>query len=464
MAYAQSTQHDLIQNASEPVSLTQKMPAMKVDSRKPPLLKPNAFHHALRRRGPARLMAMGLLSAAGVMLALYTLLVAHAQPGRGAGRPGANAPTPVTAATARQQSMPVWLDALGTVTPRNYVNVMPRVAGLLQSVNFREGQPVKAGALLATIDPRPYRIQVEQAQAQLMRDQAQLAGAQFDLARYETLLAQDSIARQQVDNQRTTVAQLKGTVAADQAALDNARLQLAWTRITAPSSGIAGLRQVDAGNMVGTGGAIGGGNSATTGTVSNSTPIVTLAQVQPVTVTFAVAQNRLPAVLARLRGGAVLPVQAWDQRRTTQLAGGKLIAVDNQINTATGTVTLKAEFANLHMTLFPNQFVNVRLLVDTLRNAVVVPSIAIATGAPGSYVYVIDDKNKVTVRTVTPGVSDGADTAITTGLAAGERVVTDGLDRLRDGSTVRVVAPLSGAPRRVPSNKPGAAHNRGPGA
>ena len=335
--------------------------------------------------------------------------------------------------------MPVWLDAQGTVTPRNYVNVMPRVSGQLQSVDFHEGQTVKEGQLLATIDPRPYRILVEQARAQLMRDQAQLAGAQSDLERYETLLKQDSISPQQVTDQQATVTQLKGTIAADKAALDNARLQLEWTRITAPSSGIAGLRQVDVGNMVGTTGAIGGGTNALLGTTSTAAPIVTIAQLQPITVTFAIPQSQLPALLERMRGDT-LPVQAWDQRRTKLLDSGKVIAVDNQINVATGTVMIKAEFANPQLALFPNQFVNVRLLLDTLNNANVVPSAAIGIGASGSYVYVINQDNKVSVRPVTPGASDQDYTSISAGLKAGERVVTDGLDRLKEGSTVQVVA------------------------
>lgn len=363
----------------------------------------------------------------------------HAQAKDGEGKPGGNMPIPVTAATVQQQSMPVWLDAQGTVTPRNYVNVMPRVAGQLLSVDFQEGKPVVEGQLLATIDPRPYRIQVDQAQAQLMRDQAQLTGALSDMERYATLLAQDSISSQQVTTQQALVAQLKGTVASDQAALDNAKLQLEWTRITAPRSGIAGLRQVDKGNMVGTSGAIGGGGSALSGSASTSTPIVTIAQVQPITVTFAIAQNQLPTVLGRMRG-ATLPVQAWDQRRTAQLDSGKVIAVDNQINSATGTVMIKAEFANRHMALFPNQFVNVRMLVDTLGSAIVVPTAAIATGASGTYVYVIDGSDKVSVRPITTTVNNLDYTAISTGLKAGERVVTDGLDRLKEGSTIQVVA------------------------
>ena len=404
------------------------------------------------------------LGAASVALVIGTSFYAFAKDGESppvAGVP----PVPVTVAVAQQQSMPIWIDVQGTVIPRNYVNVMPRVAGMLQSVDFHEGQSVKAGQLLATIDPRPFRIQVEQAQAQLMRDQPQLTGAQTDLDRYETLLAQDSISSQQVADQRATVAQLKGSVAADKAAVDNAKLQLDWTRITSPGSGIAGLRQVDVGNMVGTNGAIGGGASALSGTASTSTPIVTIAQVQPITVTFAIAQNQLPAVINRMHN-ATLPVQAWDQRRAAMLDTGKLIAVDNQINSATGTVMIKAKFANSHMALFPNQFVNVRLLVDTLDDAIVVPSAAVAPGASGSYVYVIGNDDKVAVRTVVAGVSNEGYTSISSGLQAGERIVTDGLDRLRNGSKVQIVTQSStpasataDSPERT-KGKPGAEHYR----
>lgn len=410
----------------------------------------------------------GIVGVVSISLALgasFHTFAKEGEPPQGATPP----PIPVTATTVQQQAMPVWIDVQGTVIPLNYVNVMPRVAGLLQSVNFREGQAVKAGQVLATIDPQPFRIQVEQAQAQLMRDQAQLAGAQADLERYETLLAQDSIAVQQVVDQRATVAQLKGTVAADKAAVDNAQLQLDWTRITSPGPGIAGLRQVDVGNMVGTSGAIGGGASVLNGTAAASTPIVTIAQVQPITATFAIAQNQLPAVLGRMRN-ATLPVQAWDQRRTTLLDTGKVIAVDNLINAATGTVMIKAQFANAHMSLFPNQFVNVRLLVDTLEQAVVVPSAAIASGASGSYVYVIDSSDKVSVRPVTPGARNQDYTAISAGLQPGERVVTDGLDRLRSGSKIQVVAQYSGtvagvsdSGKPVKNEKAGTEQHRRPG-
>lgn len=407
----------------------------------------NQTRHALRK--PIGIAAILILAIVGVLVVKYSI-PAFAQAKERGGRKQSNAPIPVTAATAKQQAMPVWIDALGTVTPRNYVNVMPRVPGLLKSVEFNEGQVVKAGQLLATIDDQPYQIQLQQAQAQLARDQAQLKGARIDLARYELLLTQDSIAAQQVEDQRATVAQITGTVGADKAAVDNAKLQLAWTRITAPCAGITGLRQIDAGNMVSTSGAIGILNTSA-GNAASSTPLVTIAQVQPITVIFPITQSQLPTLLER--GAAHLPVQAWDQKRHKLLDTGKVIALDNQLNVATGTVIVKAEFANSHNALFPNQFVNARLLVDTLNNAIVVPTSAIAIGAPGSYVYVIDSNNKVTVRAVTTGVSNESFTTIATGLEAGEQVVTDGLDRLKDGSQVKIVTPLTQAPPTATNKK-----------
>jgi multidrug efflux system membrane fusion protein len=360
------------------------------------------------------------------------------------GAPGG--PTPVTAAVARVQAVPVWLTALGTVTPRSYVNVMPRVTGLLQSVHYREGQMVKAGQLLAQIDPRPFQIAVEQAQGVALRDQAQLDGAKLDLTRYQTLQAQDSIAHQQVDDQKALVAQYTATLAADRAALDNAKLQLNYTRIVAPVSGLAGFRPVDAGNMVNTSGAIGASAQTASGTATgtNTTPIVTLAQVQPVTVTFAIPQEQVGPVLEHLYAGKAPLVEAWDARNSQQLATGKLLAADNQISTTTGTLNLKAAFANQKLTLYPNQFVNVRLRVATLDKAVVVPSSAVAVGAPGTFVYVIGTDNKVAIRKITPGVSDAGLTVVTSGLQTGEKVVTDGLDRLRAGATVRIVTAQTG--------------------
>ncbi|HVC10643.1 MAG TPA: efflux RND transporter periplasmic adaptor subunit [Burkholderiales bacterium] len=369
--------------------------------------------------------------------------VGHAQRGPG-GAAGEQGPQPVTAAVARAEAFPVWLTALGTVTPRSLVNVMPRVAGLLQSVDYKQGQMVKAGQLLAQIDPRPFQIAREQAQAQMEQTRAQLAGARTDLARYETLLKQDSIAEQQVADQRATVAQLTATLDANRAALDNAKLQLAWTRITAPVSGLVGLRPVDAGNMVTTSGAVGAANAATGS--STAAPIVTIAQVQPVDVTFALPQQQIVDVVGPLTAGKQLEVQAWDARNTKVLATGKLVAADNQINTATGTLNLLAEFDNKDLALYPNQFVNVRLLARTIPGAVVVPTTAVAVGAPGTYVYVIGSGNKVALRKVTTGATDGSLTQIVAGVTPGERVVTDGLDRLRDGGAVRVVQAQNGAP------------------
>ncbi|MGC8702394.1 MAG: efflux RND transporter periplasmic adaptor subunit [Thiomonas sp.] len=406
-------------------------------------------------------LGLALLAAGGLALVDGAHPAQAQMPnGKGGMEKGQMPPQPVTAAVARAQAVPVWLSALGTVTPRSYVNVMPRVAGLLQSVDYRQGQMVRAGQLLAQIDPRPFRIAVEQAQAQVEQTQAQLSGAQSDLQRYETLLQQDSISAQQVSDQRTTVAQLKATLDANKAALDNARLQLSWTRITAPVAGLAGLRPVDAGNMVTTNGAVGSNTSTSTNSAS---PIATIAQVQPVDVTFALPQQNIAEVVGQLMAGKTLPTQAWDARNTQLLETGKLVAADNQINATTGTLNLRAEFGNKTLALYPNQFVNVRLLVRTIPDAVVVPTTAVAVGAPGTYVYVIGADDKVKMRVVKTGVAFDNLTQIVSGLQPGERVVTDGLDRLRDGRTVKVVqAAVSGGSgtARPSAHKPAASGAR----
>lgn len=404
-------------------------------------MNPSSPHSAQRSsRTPARRWLWGSLGIALVALGGLAFIgsehAAQAQMRGAGGAKGEMPPQPVTASTVKSQSVPVWLTALGTVTPRSYVNVMPRVAGLLQSVDYKQGQMVKAGQLLAQIDPRPFRIAVEQAAAQMEQTQAQLGGAQNDLQRYETLLKQDSISAQQVSDQRATVAQLKATLDANKAALDNARLQLSWTRITAPVGGLTGLRPVDAGNMVTTSGAVGSNTSTSTNSAS---PVATIAQVQPVDVTFAVPQQNIAQIVDQLMAGKRLETQAWDARNTQLLETGKLVAADNQINSTTGTLNLRAEFTNPKLTLFPNQFVNVRLLVNTIPNALVVPTTAVAVGAPGTYVYVIGAENKVKMRVVKTGVAFDKLTQIVSGVQAGERVVTDGLDRLRDGRAVNVV-------------------------
>ena len=428
---------------------------------------PAAQRYAIRRLLP-RLWPLGALL---VVALLGHAVVGHAQR---APHPGMRAapPQPVTAATARHENLPVWLGALGTVTPRALVNVMPRVGGLLQSVDYRPGQLVRRGQLLATIDPAPLRIALEQARAQAAQARAQLAGARDDLARYETLLAQNSIAAQQVADQRATVAQLAALVQADQAAVDNAALQLSWTRITAPVAGLAGLRPVDAGNMVSTNGAIGAaGASAGTSTSATSTggttPVAVIAQVQPIDVAFSLPQQQVQGVLAELRAGRRPLVQAWDATRSHELAAGTLYAADNRIDTSTGTLMLRAEFANRDLALYPNQFVDMRVLLRTVQGAIVVPTTAVAVGAPGTYVYVIGAGGKVALRRVATGAADAGMTQITAGLSAGEQVVTDGLDRLHDGAQVRVVQAraatsggVSAAPRMAPSGarRAGGAH------
>ncbi len=339
------------------------------------------------------------------------------------GRFGAGGPVAVAVAAAESGDMPLTLNALGTVTPLATVTVRSRIAGQLTQIAFEEGQTVQPGDLLAQIDPRPYQLALDQARAQLVRDQAQLANAQLDLARYQRLMAQDSIARQQLDTQRALVLQYQGAIAMDQAQVETAELNLEYCRITAPIGGRVGLRQTDLGNYV---------------QVGDSSGIVVITQMQPITVTFTVAQDSLPSIMARLNAGATLAVTAYDRGRTAELATGTLSAVDNQIDTTTGTVRMRAQFENHDQALFPNQFVNVQLLVDTLRDATLVPVSAIQRGAPGTFVYLVGPDGTVAVRPVTIGPSSGQRTVVLSGLTPGDTVVTDGADRLREGARVTV--------------------------
>lgn len=374
----------------------------------------------------------------------------------GPGGPGARAMA-VVALPAMAGSMDVRVSALGTVTARNTATVRVQVSGRLEKLYFTEGQPVKAGQVLAQIDPRSFRVAVDSAKAQLAKDKALLAAAEVDLARYRTLLQQDSIAAQQVDTQAAQVAQYKAALDVDQAAVAQAELQLSYTHVTAPISGRAGLKQVDIGNLVQT---------------SDANGLVVITEVQPISVVFAIAQQQLPAVLARLGQGAKLPVQAWDAQNRKLLATGTVASVDNQIDTATGTVKLKAEFQNRDNALFPNQFVNVQLVVDTLAQAVLVPASAIQPGASGAYVYVVKDDDTVTMRKVQVGPGDGVHTSVAQGIAVGERVVVDGVDHLREGAKVIVssqretpVAPAGGGRRHRPdgAQAPGAGAGAAPG-
>ncbi len=346
-----------------------------------------------------------------------------------AGRAGrgafANQAQPVKVAAAALGDMPIVLNALGTVTPLATVTVKTQLTGTLQTVAFQEGQMVKQGDVLAQIDPRPYQISLENAQGALIKDQALLDAARVDLKRYQTLLAQDSIASQQVDTQAALVRQYEGQVKSDQANIDTYKLDLVYARITAPVSGRVGLRQVDPGNYV---------------TPSDANGIVVITQLQPMSVIFTTSEDNLPAIMKRANGGAKLPVTAYDRNNTTALEAGRLDTFDNQIDTTTGTVKLRALFPNESLTLFPNQFVNARLLVDTIHDTVIVPTSAVLNGANGPFVYVVKPDDTVTVRQIKTGPVDGERTSVASGLAAGERVVTDGSDRLKEGAKVMIPA------------------------
>ncbi len=332
---------------------------------------------------------------------------------------------PVRVATAAHGDMPIVLNALGTVTPLATVTVQTQLSGVLQSVAFREGQMVKQGDLLAQIDPRPYQISLANAQGALARDEALLQTARLDLKRYQTLLAQDSIARQQVDTQASLVKQYEGTVQSDRANINTYKLDLTYARITAPVSGRVGLRQVDPGNYV---------------TPGLATGIVVITQLQPISVIFTTSEDNLPPVMTQMLAGKKLSVTAYDRSNTTPLETGVLETFDNQIDTTTGTLKLRATFTNAENKLFPNQFVNTRLLVNTLHDAVIVPTPAVLNGSTGQFVYVVKPDNTVTVRQVKVGPIDGERTSIQSGLSAGERVVIDGSDRLKEGAAITIPA------------------------
>ena len=346
---------------------------------------------------------------------------ARGGPGGPGGARGAP-PSTVGVAVARRADIPVVIEALGTVVPAANVTVQPQVSGMLAQVLFKEGQMVRKGELLATIAPEPFQMALTQATGARLRDEAQLEAARVTLQRYNTLLGQDSIARQDVDTQAALVKQLEGTVTIDRANEGTARLNLGYTRIVAPVAGRVGLRPVDAGNYV------------TTGT-TNGVALIT--QVAPIDVTFAIPQDRVPEIQARVAAGVQLPVAAWDRARTRRLDAGTFSTLDNQVDTTTGTVKAKARFANTGGNLFPNQFVNARLLLRTIAGATVVPVTALRHGPNGDFVYVVNEDKTVALRNVTRGEAGVDDVAIATGLELGEQVVTEGGDRLKDGARVQ---------------------------
>ncbi|SFP28631.1 membrane fusion protein, multidrug efflux system [Variovorax sp. OK605] len=374
-------------------------------------------------------------------------------PGGPGGRGGGAASSTVGIATAKQADIPVQLEALGTVTPVANVIVQPQVSGVLTAVLFQEGQMVKKGDVLATIDPQPFQNVLAQAAGARQRDEAQLAAARVTLQRYQTLLGQDSIARQDVDTQAALVKQLEGTVAIDRANENTAKLNLTWSRITAPASGRIGLRPVDAGNYISTG---------------TTNGVATITQIAPIDVEFSIPQDRVPEVQERLAQGAKLDATAFDRTRTRRLAGGMFATLDNLVDTATGTVKAKARFTNADNALFPNQFVNLRLLLRTVSGAVVVPVTALRHGPNGDYVYVLNTDSTVSQRTVTRGESSVDNVAIMSGLEAGEQVVTEGGDRLKDGARVQTMAdrpavPASGAASGARRGNRGERGERGAG-
>ncbi|ACB74412.1 MdtA/MuxA family multidrug efflux RND transporter periplasmic adaptor subunit [Opitutus terrae] len=339
---------------------------------------------------------------------------------------------PVRTVTAEKRDLPVHLKAIGTVTPLNTVTVKARVPGQLLRIAFEEGQRVERGQVLAEIDPAPYRIVLAQAEGRLQQAMAQLESARSDFERTTNLHRQNLVTDQQLQLQDALVAERAGAVATAQAQVEDARLQLSYTRVEAPIAGRAGLRRVDVGNLIREG---------------DTNGLVVLTQTRPITVTFTIPEVDLQSVLDPFRAGESLVVEAWDRRETAVLATGVLKTLDNQIDTATGTLKLKAEFANEDERLFPNQFVNVRLRVRTLEQAVVIPAAAVQFGSRGTYVYLVDADKKAAIRDVVLGPVDGSEQAITKGLAPGDQVVLEGLDRLREGRGVIVTNdPASAAP------------------
>ncbi|GLQ95188.1 efflux RND transporter periplasmic adaptor subunit [Dyella acidisoli] len=387
----------------------------------------------------------GVWIAVAIVVAVIAIVVFHlvnTKPAR------VGSPTQVVSvAAAHQGDMPEIINSLGTVTPLATVTVLPQLSGYLTEVGYQEGQDVKKGQFLAQIDPRQYQISKQQAEAQLAKDQATLDQARTDLGRYTQLYQKKSIAEQTYMDQKFLVEQTEAAVKADKANIAQFDLDLAYCRITAPVDGRVGLRLVDPGNYV---------------TASSSTGIVVITTMKPTTVQFTVPQNSLGKVLDRTNGGAKLPVTVYSSDNTKQLATGTLFAISNQMTTSTGTVTLRANFPNEDEKLYPNEFVNVQLLVDTLHNAVLVPTPAVQTGAPGDYVFLVNADDSVSVHKVTLGPSDGQYTAILSGLSPDQTVVTDGTDRLSDGAKIRVAqarpasAGSAGAP--APSSSAGASH------
>jgi membrane fusion protein, multidrug efflux system len=398
----------------------------------PPSSEPPPPPAPRRKRWPWVVLAVAAAVATYLLISGHSRTQAKAAAAKA--KAAASAPVPVVAAAARIGDIPVYLTGLGSVTALNTAVVKSRVDGQLFRIDFREGQMVKEGQVLAELDPRPFQVQLMQAQGQKAKDEAALQNARVDQNRYEVLMKEDAIPKQQLDTQVATVKQDEAVVQSDQAQVESAKLNLAYCRIAAPIAGRVGLRQVDTGNIV---------------HASDTNGLVMVNQVQPITVIFTIAADRLPQVLQQLHAGRQLQVDAFDRDLKNRLAGGVLAAVDNQIDPTTGTVRLRAVFPNQEDALFPSQFVNARLLVDTLRNTVLVPTAAIQRSPTQTFVYRVKPDQTVETRNVVVQLSEGDTTALRGGLAPGEVVVTDGVDRLRPG--MKVAATVAAANGSLPA-------------
>lgn len=388
------------------------------------------------------------IAGAIVVLAAFFFLRRDGAGARAARDRPATRMVPVVTATARAGDMPVYLNGLGTVTALNTVTVRSRVDGQLLGVNYREGQLVARGAVLAQIDPRPFQVQLLQAEGQRAKDEATLKNAQLDLERYRVLVAQDSIPRQQLDTQVATVNQLEATLESDRAQIESAKLNLTYSRITAPIAGRVGLRLVDMGNMV---------------HATDPNGLVVITQIDPIAVVFTIPGDQLPPVIAKMRSGERPTVEAWDREIQNRLASGALEAVDNQIDESTGTVRLKAIFANPGRSLFPNQFVNARMLLDVLHQVVMIPTAALQRSPQGTYVWVVGPDGAVQMRNVEVQHTEGDQSALRQGLSAADVVVTEGVDNLQPGTKV-ATAPPGGAPAEGGGGHPASGGGRDGGA
>jgi multidrug efflux system membrane fusion protein len=412
------------------------------------------------QRGFIRRNRVAVLVVVAVLIAVIVLIVRHRSPaptGPGAGRGGQNGPVAVGTATVTSGDIQIRIPALGTVTTLANVTVRTQISGTLQKILFTEGQLVHSGDVLAQIDPRPYEAALQTAQGNLRRDQSLLTNARLDLKRYEGLVKEDSIAQQQLDTQRALVDQYAGSIESDEGQVKTAQVNLAYTRIVSPVSGRVGIRQVDQGNYV---------------TPGDTNGIVVVNQVQPISVIFSIPEDNVGALLKKVRQGAAMTVEAYDKPGAMKLAEGKLSTMDNTIDTTTGTVKLRAQFENADFSLFPNQFVNVYLLLDLLQNQFIMPNSAVRRGAPNgvvsTFVYLVNADRTVAVRPVTLGAVDGERVAVASGVAAGDVVVTEGGDRLRDGATVQLpsAAPAPSAaagsapPAAAGAKRPAGAHPR----